>query len=76
MIVTELKLVHLRGTMDFPGEFWEERLIRPIDMYSEHKHEGPAWLEQLSEGRYRMESIFVELHTDEGVTGIGGQITL
>ncbi len=76
MKVTELKLVHLRGTMDFPGEFWEERLIRPIDMYPEHKHEGPAWLERLSDGRYRMESIFVELHTDEGVVGIGGPITL
>ncbi|MDP8924752.1 MAG: mandelate racemase/muconate lactonizing protein [Chloroflexota bacterium] len=76
MIITELKLVHLRGTMDFPGEFWEERLVRPIDVYPEHKAEGPAWLEKLADGRYRMESIFVEVHTDEGVTGIGGPITL
>jgi len=76
MKITDVKLVHLRGTMEFPGEFWEERLIRPIDVYPEHKAEGPSWLEKLGDGRYLMESIFVEIHTDEGVTGIGGPITL
>jgi L-rhamnonate dehydratase len=76
MKVTELRLLELRGTMEFPGEFWEERLVRPIDVYPEHKAEGPAWLERLGDGRYRMESIFVEVRTDEGVTGIGGPIPL
>ena len=74
--MTELRLLELRGTMEFPGEFWEERLVRPIDVYPEHKAEGPAWLEELDDGRYRMESIFVEVRTDEGVTGIGGPIPL
>ena len=76
MKITEVRLTQLRGTMDFPGEFWEERLIRPIDVYPEHKAEGPAWLEKLDEGRYRMQSIFVELVTDEGVNGIGGPISM
>ncbi len=76
MKITELKLVQLRGTMEFPGEFWEERLIRPIDLYPEHKAEGPTWIDKIGDGRYRMESIFVELRTDEGVSGIGGPIPL
>jgi L-rhamnonate dehydratase len=76
MKITDLRLLQLRGTMEFAGEFWEERLIRPIDVYPEHKAEGTAWLEQADEGRYRMESIFLEIQTDEGVTGIGGPTTL
>ena len=76
MKITDVRLFQLRGTMEFPGEFWEERLIRPIDLYPEHKTEGPSWLEKLDEGRYRMSSIFLEIVTDDGVTGIGGPITL
>ncbi|MCC6179719.1 MAG: mandelate racemase/muconate lactonizing protein [Chloroflexi bacterium] len=76
MKITDVRLLQLRGTMEFPGEFWEERLIRPIDMYPEHKSEGPAWLEPLGNDRYRMQSIFLEIQTDEGVVGIGGPISL
>jgi L-alanine-DL-glutamate epimerase-like enolase superfamily enzyme len=76
MKITEVRLFQVRGTMEFPGEFWEERLIRPIDIYPEHKAEGPAWLEKLDEGRYRMQSIFLEIVTDEGVKGIGGPISM
>ena len=76
MKITEVRLRKVRGTMEFPGEFWEERLIRPIDVYPEHKAEGPPPLEKVGEGRYRMESIFVEVLTDEGVNGVGGPISL
>ncbi len=76
MKITDVRLFQLRGTMEFSGEFWEERLIRPIDVYPEHKHEGPAWLEKLEDGKYRMSSVFLEIVTDEGVSGIGGPITL
>ena len=75
MKITEVRLFQVRGTMEFPGEFWEERLIRPIDIYPEHKAEGPAWLEKLEEGTLPDESIFLEIVTDEGVNGIGGPIT-
>src|SRR4051794_996373 len=76
MKITDVRLFQLRGTMEFPGEFWEERLIRPLDVYPEHRHEGPAWLEKLEEGKYRMSSIFLEIVTDDGVSGIGGPITM
>ena len=76
MKITDVRLFQLRGTMEFPGEFWEERLIRPIDVYPEHKSEGAAWLEKLDNGKYQMSSIFLEIVTDDGVSGIGGPITL
>jgi L-rhamnonate dehydratase len=76
MKITDVRLFQLLGTMEFPGEFWEERLIEPLDVYPEHKSRGPNWLEKLAEGRYRMSSIFLEIVTDDGVTGIGGPITL
>jgi L-rhamnonate dehydratase len=76
MKITDVRLFQLRGTMEFPGEFWEERLIRPIDVYAEHREEGPPWLESLGEGRYRLEQVFVELETDEGIAGVAGPIRL
>lgn len=75
MKVTELRLFRLRGSMELEGTFWEERLIRPIDVYLEHKAEGPTWMGRTEQGRYRMESVFLEIATDEGVAGIGGPIT-
>jgi L-rhamnonate dehydratase len=76
MKITEVRLRQLHGTMEFEGEFWEERLIRPVDIYPEHKIEGPTHLPKSGENRYGMTSIFIEIQTDEGVTGIGGPIPL
>src|SRR5688572_1795546 len=76
MKITRVRLWQLTGSMAFEGEFWEERLIRPIDIYPEHKIEGTNWLPTMEPGRYRMSSIFVELETDAGAIGIGGPITL
>lgn len=61
--------------MEFPGDFWEERLARPIDIYPEHRMEGPAYLQRLDERTYRMRSAFLEVHTDAGITGLSGPIS-
>ena len=74
MKITELRLVQLAGTLEFAGEFWEERLIRPIDVYPEHRDEGPAWLARSGEGSYRVEQIWVEIDTDAGLTGRAGPL--
>jgi L-rhamnonate dehydratase len=76
MQITRVRLWRLTGSMPFEGEFWEERLIRPIDIYPEHKIEGTNWLPASEPGRYHMTSIFVELETDAGISGVGGPITL
>lgn len=61
--------------MEFPGEFWEERLVRPIDIYPEHKAEGANNTPKIADGKYRIVAAFVEVETDEGVSGLGGPIT-
>ncbi|MGI8483147.1 MAG: enolase C-terminal domain-like protein [Thermomicrobiales bacterium] len=76
MKITNIKLRELSGTLHHPGDFWEERLNRPIDVYPEHRAEGPdMWLpEKIDDGTYRIRSVFIEIETDEGVTGLGGPI--
>src|SRR5690606_41431854 len=61
--------------MDHPGAFWEERLIRPVDVYPQFRAEGPWFLPREGAGAYRMTSVFVHVETDSGVTGTGGPIT-
>lgn len=76
MKITGIRLLRVEGTMEFPGEFWEERLVRPVDIYPEHKSQGAGWLAKAGEGKYHMESIFIMLDADGGVTGIGGPISI
>lgn len=75
MKIVGVKLFEVCGEMMFDGEFWEERLIRPIDIYPEHRDEGPNWLQKADDGQYRMRSVFCQIETDEGVTGLGGPTT-
>jgi L-rhamnonate dehydratase len=72
MKITAVRLFEVRGEMAFPGEFWEERLVRPVDIYPEYKARGAGWLPKIEEGRYEIRSIFVQIETDKGVTGLGG----
>lgn len=75
MKITNIKCRDLRGTMEHEGMFWEERLARPIDIYPEHRAEGPQWLESLSGDKYRLRAVFVEVETDSGITGVSGPIS-
>ena len=75
MQITAVRLVRLRGTMPTDGSFWEERLVRPIDIYPEyrsrHDFEGG---EQVDERHYRLEQYFLRIETDEGPHGIAGPL--
>jgi L-alanine-DL-glutamate epimerase-like enolase superfamily enzyme len=74
--ITNLRLRELTGTLQHEGEFWEERLIRPIDVYPEHQQQGPgSWMPvRVDETTSRIISVFLEIETDEGVTGLGGPV--
>lgn len=74
MQISKVRLFKLSGTLEHQGEFWEERLVRPVDIYPEHKAEGATWLEKVGEGQYRNTAYFVQIETDAGVYGIGGPI--
>src|SRR3954453_18330315 len=77
MKITNVKLRLVSGTMPTTGEFWEERLIRPIDIYPEHKAEraGAGIRDDGGTTVYPHEAVFIEIETDEGITGLGGPIT-
>ena len=75
MKITGIRFMQLEGVMEHEGELWEERLIRPIDVYPEYRAQGADHTPKIAEGKYRIQSVFVELMTDEGVSGIAGPIS-
>src|SRR6202158_3762320 len=76
MKIIRVRLTQLTGRLEYEGPFWEERLVRPIDVYPERKAEGADLTPRLDDGAYRVEAAFVTVETDDGVSGIGGPITL
>ena len=72
MKITAVRLFRLEGIMEHQGEFWEERLVRPVDIYPEHKAEGATTLEKVGDNAYRITAHFVEIETDTGISGLGG----
>ena len=76
MKITRLRLRELTGSFTTETAFWEERLQRPIDVYPEHRAVASNYgmPELLEDGRYRLRSVFLEIETDEGVTGLAGPV--
>ncbi len=76
MKITNIRLRQLEGTMKYPGTLWEERLRRPTDIYPRFKTQGADVLGAgrtvpLGDGRYKVTGTFVQIETDEGVSGTG-----
>jgi L-rhamnonate dehydratase len=76
MKITAVRLFETEGIMEYTGTFWEERLVRPVDIYPEHKAQGVHWLAQIDETHYRMQSQWVQVETDDGVDGLAGPISV
>ncbi len=76
MRIVDVRLRQVTGRMPFDGDFWEERLIRPVDLYPTYRAQGPEVLPKAGDGAYRIQAYFVEIESDEGVIGIGGPIPL
>ena len=72
MKITDLRIRELNGVMEHPDPFWEERLVRPVDIYPAYREQGASYSTSLGEGRYQMRAAFLEIETDEGVTGLSG----
>ena len=72
MKITNLRLRRLTGTMEVDGPFFEERLVRPLDVYPEFRSGGPG--EQTDDRHIRVNETFLQIETDEGVTGICGSV--
>jgi L-rhamnonate dehydratase len=73
--ITRLRVRQVTGTMPTEGPFWEERLLRPIDIYPDYRAEMPPWGgQQLDEHRFRLVQHFLEIETDEGISGLAGPV--
>ena len=75
MKITAVRLLRVAGTMPTDGPLWEERLVRPIDIYPEYRDrddfEGGV---QEGPDKFRLEQHFLRIDTDQGVHGIAGPL--
>jgi L-rhamnonate dehydratase len=73
--IEAVRILRLTGSMRTNGPFWEERLVRPIDIYPEYRvrddFEGG---EQVGPDTFRFVQHFVRIETDAGVTGTAGPL--
>ena len=79
MKITDVRIRRLYGTMKTDGPFWEERLLRPIDVYPEYRAPGTDIAEahggkQVSKDRLEITGDYLEIHTNEGVVGTAGPV--
>ena len=73
MNITAVNLRKVTGTLETQGEFWEERLVMPLDVYEEFRGlKRELFNNQVDDKNYQVSAIFLELETDEGITGIAG----
>ncbi len=75
MKITAVRLLQLQGEMEFEGEFWEERLVQPLDLYQPHRDAHRPSHRPGDNGHYAVQGIFLRIETDDGVYGIGGPAT-
>ena len=76
MKITDVRLHQVSGTLPFEGVFWEERLIQPIDVYPEYKARQRKEMRSTDGTGLPISSVFIEIETDEGITGIGGPTSI
>lgn len=80
MKITDIRYELLEGTLESDIDLFNERLIRPIDVYPEHRAETAQTLQddrfmRLDRGRWRVRSVVLYVDTDMGITGISGPIS-
>ena len=75
MRITAVRVLEVRGTLPTDGPFWEERLVRPVDIYPEYRvrddFEGGI---QIDAGRFSLVQYFARVETDAGIIGIAGPL--
>jgi L-rhamnonate dehydratase len=70
MKISDVRHFKLRHSKLAPKGFWEERLVRPTDIYERFRSQGP-----FGPGEEKpFEQIFIEVVADEGVTGVFGPV--
>ena len=79
MKITELKFELLKGKHQPPWPLFEERLVRPMDVYEEHRSVGlneTNRYRDLTNGEVQVTGVYLTICTDEGITGLAGPVDL
>src|ERR1700744_4553097 len=71
--IASIRCVAYHGTMEHPGEFWADGVLRPAEIYPGPAPEIP--LRRSGAQSYAMRSVFVRVETDRGLAGTAGPIT-
>ena len=75
MEITDIRCVRRTGTMhDYPDGIFQERILRPTDVYAEFREQGPERADADETGPREVSQVFVEVDTDAGITGIAGPV--
>ncbi|WP_319529492.1 enolase C-terminal domain-like protein [uncultured Cohaesibacter sp.] len=75
MKITRLRIRQVTGTIESSQPFWENRQVRPVDIYPEYAAE--PYLEggvQVDETHFRLTQHYLYIETDEGIEGIAGPV--
>ena len=73
MQIADVRVLQLEGVLEHDGPFWEERLIRPLDIYPEHKHEARETHAGAGAGPPASAAVLSsKIEADTGEIGIGG----
>jgi len=70
MKIKDVRVFRLRGEPPFKKGFWEERLVRPVDIYERFRNEGPTGVGE--EGPF--EQAFIEINAGH-VKGTFGPVS-
>ena len=75
MEITEIRCVRREGTVEeHPDGIFQERLARPTDVYEEFREGGQVNSLSGTDDPRELSQVFVEIDTDEGITGLSGPI--
>ena len=75
MKITDVKLFRISGQAELRWAGSEERIARPLDLYPPFRDEGPSGERKPRGGVFPVRHVFVEVLTDEGLTGLYGPIS-
>ncbi len=75
MKITDIKLRQLTGVMEVEGTYFEERLVRPLDIYEEFRSQNDTQRgRQIDDSHLELTAVYAQVETDEGATGIAGPL--
>jgi len=74
MKITNVRVREVTGVLETDGPMWEERLVRPIDIYPDYRRQPWSFADQVpvDDRHLRLTSHFIEIQTDEGIVGTAG----